>query len=250
MFFSFLIYIYGSRRLPPDALTKAKAARSVHAPLTRQEWKAIGAFALLVTLGILFWAGFYQQYNSINLWTDAHTDRDISIFGSNFTIPTTWFQTFNSIYILLLTPILNWFWIRQAARGREPASSMKLAIGCWLMGLSFLVMLGPVAEAGSAGKASWLWLIGFYAVYTAGELYLSPVGLSLVTKIAPARMVSVLMGVWFLSFFGGGYAAGWLGSFFEIMPKSQFFLMIAAIPIVAGTAIALLNSRIRPLIKE
>jgi POT family proton-dependent oligopeptide transporter len=250
MVLALVIYLFGQRSLPQDALTQAKAARTVHAALTRQEWMSIWAFLGIVILCVFFWAAWYQQFDTINLWTDQNTDRDISIFGWRFNMPTTSFQTLNGAFIFVLTPFVNWLWVKQAKRNQEPASARKMGIGCILLGLSFLLMLGAVAQTGSAGKASWAWLLGFYAIYTAGELYLSPVGLSLVTKIAPPRMVSMLMGVWFLPNFMGGIAAGWLGSFWEILSKSQFFLLMAALSIGAGIVFVLLDRRLKTMIIE
>jgi len=250
MVLALLIYRYGQRFLPTDALTRAKAANTVHEPLTRQEWHSILAFLGIVVLCVFFWAAWYQQFDTINLWTDENTDREIAFLGFRFTMTTTSFQTLNGVFIFLLTPLVNWYWVRQAKRDREPSSAMKMGIGSILTGLAFILMLGAVSQAGSGGKASALWLVAFYAIYTAGELYLSPVGLSLVTKIAPSRMISMLMGVWFLPNFLGGFVAGWLGSFWEIMPKSEFFLLIAGLSIAAGVVFAVINPRLKRLIKE
>jgi POT family proton-dependent oligopeptide transporter len=111
-----------------------------------------------------------------------------------------------------------------------------MALGCFGVTLSYLVMALAAWHAG-AGKASWLWLFAFFVIITIGELYLSPVGLSLVTKVAPIRILSMMMGVWLATSFIGGFLAGWLGSFWSRMDKPEFFLMIAAIAACAGAAI-------------
>jgi POT family proton-dependent oligopeptide transporter len=115
--------------------------------------------------------------------------------------------------------------------------------------MSYLIMAAAGWQAG-AGKASWLWLSGYFVVVTVGELYLSPVGLSLVTKIAPVRMVSMMMGVWLATSFVGGFLAGWLGSFWSRMEKPAFFLMIAAIAALAGAMIFACRWPLQGMLKE
>ncbi|MBF0207790.1 MAG: hypothetical protein HQK53_12975, partial [Oligoflexia bacterium] len=118
----------------------------------------------------------------------------------------------------------------------------KMAIGCMLLGISFLLMIPAAKIVAVAGVASAWWLIACLFCLTLGELYLSPVGLSLVTKIAPARMVSMLMGIWFLSSFVGNYMAGFLGIYWEKMSKESFFMMLAGLSFATGLAMfALLN---------
>jgi POT family proton-dependent oligopeptide transporter len=125
-----------------------------------------------------------------------------------------------------------------------------MAIGCFLLALSFLFMLAPVSLLGPDGKVGMLWLIAFYGIFTAGELYVSPVGLALVTKVAPQRIVSMMMGVWFISYFIGGYLAGFLGSLWETMPKTAFFPMVAALPAFAGVAIWAFSVPLKPMLNE
>ena len=138
--------------------------------------------------------------------------------------------------IFAFTPFVVALWTRQAANGSEPSTISKMALGGAGVALSYLVMAAAAWQAG-AGQASWLWLFAFFVVITIGELYLSPVGLSLVTKIAPVRMLSMMMGVWLATSFVGGFLAGWLGSFWSRMEKPDFFLMIAAIAALASAAI-------------
>jgi proton-dependent oligopeptide transporter, POT family len=111
-----------------------------------------------------------------------------------------------------------------------------MALGCFGVALSYLIMVAAAWHTDAGGKASWIWLFAYFAVITVGELYLSPIGLSLVSKVAPARMLSLMMGVWLATSFAGNFLAGWLGSYWSAMAKPDFFLMIAAI----GTAAAIL----------
>lgn len=171
----------------------------------------------LILFTVVFWAVYEQQGNTLALWADASTNR--VFFG--WEMPASLVQSINPMLIFILIPIINLVWSAQAKRGTEPSSSTKLAVGCILVGVSFLVML-PAARIVSGGaKASILWIASCIAVQTVGEIYLSPVGLSLVTKLAPARMVSMFMGVWFLASFLGNYLAGLLGTFWKRCRKKR-----------------------------
>ena len=245
-----LIYLYGLRFVPQDALTKARQTKADHRPLGRDEWRAVIALIILYVLCIFFWTVWYQQMDTMNLWADQNTDRQLSILGLSFTITATAFQALNSLYIVILMPFVIGLWAWQARRGCRPSTLVKMAIGCFLLGLSFIFMLGAVAQAGDGGKASPLWLVVFYGIYTAGELYLSPVGLSLVTKVAPARIVSLMMGLYFLPNFIAGYMSGWLGSLWEVIPKSEFFLLMGAIAIGSGLVILAFNRPLKPMLDE
>lgn len=243
-----VIYMRGLRELPLDALTKAKANQVVKAPLGREGWGAVWALLGLAVLNIFFWGAWYLQFNIMNTWADEKTERHIAMF--DWTVPTTWFQTVNGIFILSLTPLVTGLWARQAKRRREPSTATKMAIGCVLLGLSFLFMLLPVASLGPDGKTSLWWLIGFYVIYTLGELYVSPIGLALVTKVAPARIVSMMMGLWLASYAIGGLIAGEIGALWEKMSMSSFFILAAAIPIAAGFAIWAVSRPLQPILER
>jgi len=201
---------------------------------------AICAACLVISA---FWGVYEQQGNTLQLWADANT-RWPTVFG--FKIPSTWYQAFNPIMIFTLTPLLNILWAWQAARRQEPTSLVKMAMGCAMLGLGFVVMI--VAAQGMAPdvRRSVMWLIGSTVVYTLGELYVSPIGLSFVSKVAPARIVSMMMGVWFLANFIGNYMTGYLGTFYEKMPKSEFFMILTAIGVGAGLILFIMS---RPLEK-
>ena len=126
---------------------------------------------------------------------------------------------------------------------------MKLAIGCLLSALAYLIMVAAAWNAGGA-KASWLWLFAYFAVLTVGELYLSPTSLSLVTKIAPTSLLSMMMGVWLSTSFVGGFLAGYLGTFWSSMSKGNFFLMLALISAISGIAIMLLQRPLRSVLHD
>jgi POT family proton-dependent oligopeptide transporter len=247
MVFGLLIYLRGLRELPPDELQKAKAAHIEHNPMSREDWRAIFALLVLFLPNTLFWATYEQQGNTIALWADSYTDRSINLLVWQGEIPVTWFQAFNPLMIFAFTALIVELWAIQSRKGREPSTVMKMAMGCFGVALSYLVMVAAALYIGPGGKSSWLWLFLYFAIITVGELYLSPVGLSLVSKVAPARVLSLMMGVWLATSFVGNFLAGWLGSYWSSMEKPNFFLMIAGVAAAAGLSIILLN---RPLRKS
>ncbi len=194
------------------------------------------ALAMLFLPVTLFWATYEQQGNTIALWANANTDRSINLLVWRGEIPTTWFRAFNPFMIFAFTPFVVALWAWQAKRNSEPSTVVKMALGCFGVALANLILVLAAWHSG-ADKASWWWLLAFFAVITVGELYISPVGLSLVTKIAPARLVSMLMGIWLATSFIGNFIGGFLGSFWSAMDKSHFFMMIAGIAAFAGAVI-------------
>ncbi len=197
----------------------------------------------------LFWATYEQGGNTIVLWADANTDRALDLFGLVTQIPTTWFLAFNPFMIFAFTPFVVGLWTRQAARGAEPSTITKMALGCFGVTAANLIMVAAAIHADD-GKASWLWLFAYFVVLTIGELYLSPVGLSFVTKMAPARILSMMMGVWLATSFVGSFLAGYLGSFWSRMGRPEFFLMMAAIAALAGAMILLMRWPLRGMVRE
>src|SRR5579859_1145975 len=253
-----VIYLYALPLLPADIPSPACGGGEIvgqpagigkKQPLDRSEWRGIVALLVLFVPTTLFWATYEQIGNTIILWADANTDRTVSLFGFTAQIPTTSFLAFNPFMIFAFTPFVVTLWARQAARGREPHTITKMALGCFGLTAAYLIMALAAFVAGG-GKASWLWLFGYFVVITLGELYLSPIGLSLVTKVAPARILSMMMGVWLATSFVGGFLAGWLGSFWSRMAKPEFFLMIAAIGAIAGLMILACRWPLKGAVKE
>jgi proton-dependent oligopeptide transporter, POT family len=244
-----IIYACALRTLPPDAFARAITTKAEKKPLERREWLAILAIAALFVPTTFFWATYEQQGNTIVLWADDHTDRYVNLIFWHGEIPITWFQAFNPFLIFAFTPLVVGLWARQARRGTEPSTVTKMALGCFGVALANLILMGAAWRA-AGDEASWLWLLGYFVVITIGELYISPIGLSLVSKIAPARMVSMLMGLWLATSFTGNFMAGWLGSFWSGMDKLMFFLMIAGIATFAGAIILAFDRPLRGMIGE
>jgi POT family proton-dependent oligopeptide transporter len=234
------IYLAATPTLPKDAFSR-RAMPST--PLDRTAWQSIAALFLLFAPVSLFWATYEQQGNTITLWADQFTDRHF--LGAE--IPVTWFQAFNPFMIFAFTPFIVALWGRQGKN--EPSTITKLAIGCLLNGLAYLVLVAAAWIAGN-GKASWLWLFVYFVILTIGELYLSPTSLSLVTKIAPTSLLSMMMGVWLSTSFVGGFLAGYLGTFWSHMEKTNFFLMLAVISAAAGFAIMLLRRPLKSVLQD
>jgi proton-dependent oligopeptide transporter, POT family len=241
MVLGIIFYLWGQRYLAKDELTRAREAKVEYAPLTGKEWKAIGGLTVLMLLNIVFWGVYEQQGNTMQLFADRNTDWHI--FGLE--MPSTWFQAVNPFFIFTLTPLLNMFWTWQSRRATEPPSVTKMALGCTLLGLSFLPLIYVTSGMQPDQRINFMWLVGGTFFYTIGEIYLSPIGLSLVTKVAPARLVSMLMGMWYFSNFFGNYLTGYLGTFYEKMSKESFFSMIALLAVVAGAAIFALQKPLK-----
>ena len=235
-----VIYLAATPLLPKESFAKRAATRQ---PLDVAAWKSIAALLFLFVPVSLFWGIYEQQGNTIVLWASDYTNR--RLFG--WDIPVTWFQALNPFMIFAFTPFIVSLWRRQGAR--EPSTVAKLAIGCFLAGGAYLILV-IAARASGGAQASWLWLFAYFFVLTVGELYLSPTSLSLVTKVAPASLLSMMMGVWLATSFVGGFLAGYLGTFWSSMSKDQFFFMLAVISAVAGLMIALLIRPLRSILQD
>jgi proton-dependent oligopeptide transporter, POT family len=248
MVLGLIIYLLGQKTLAPDVLAQRKAAAAIEPKqkITANEWQRITVLLVVCFLVSVFWAVFEQQGNTMQLWADNNTNWN---FGG-FQIPSTWYQAFNPFMIFAFAPLLNIFWAKQAKAGGEPASLTKMGFGCLLLGLSYIVMI--VASQGMAPDArrSVMWLVGTTVILTLGELYLSPIGLSFVTKVAPARMVSMLMGVWFLANFIGNYLSGYLGTFWETIPHQTFFGLMTALGVGAGLIMLMLSRPMNKIVAE
>ncbi len=200
----------------------------------------------IFTLGLftaLFWMGFEQAGGTFNLFAQLNTDRTLTLGDWHFTIPAPWFQSLNPLLIFILAPLFSLFWVWLAARGREPLTPVKMSWGLLLLGLGFVVMTLADRYAKMGLLVSPLWLFGVYLLHTLGELCLSPVGLSMVTRTAPASAAALLMGVWFLSSAFGNYMAGVSEAFLE----KQHLSLYPALAIVSLSAGALLWLLARPI---
>jgi amino acid/peptide transporter len=210
-------------------------------PLTKVEKQRIAVIFIFFFFAIFFWAGFEQAGSSLTLYTDKYIDR--TIFG--YEIPTEWFQSVNPLFIVLLAPLFAMFW--GSKLGQKLTSPLKMGLGMIILGIGFWFMIGAVAERGGDGitdtniKASLWWLVITYFVHTIGELCLSPVGLSVVTKLSPPKLASLLMGVWLLSSFVANIVGGVVASEVEAMGAGSVFTYISIFVIICGILLIALN---------
>ena len=201
--------------------------------ITREERDRIIVIFVLTFFVSIFWAGYEQGGGLMNLFTDRSTDR----FLAGHEIPTTWFQAVNSGFIFALAPVFTVLWTRLAQSGREPSTARKMAGGLFALAASFVLLYFAAGRAEAVGKAGALWIVGAYLFQTIGELMLSPVGLSMVTKLAPPQYGSALMGVWFLSNAAGNKLAGSIGALAEGHGDATVFRGIAVGSVVAGAVL-------------
>ena len=216
----------------------------VNHPLNKVEKDRIAVIFIFFFFAIFFFAGFEQAGSSLTLYTDKYIDR--TVFG-DFTIPTAWFQSVNPLFIVLLAPLFAILW--QSDFGSKISTPIKMGTGMVILGVGFFFMLGAVAERGGDVedpmiKASIWWLVLTYLTHTIGELCLSPVGLSVVTKLSPPKLASLLMGVWLLSSFFANILGGFLASYVEALGAGKIFLYISIFVIVCGLAMIALNKKI------
>lgn len=189
-------------------------------PWEPEERKHLWAILAFFVFAALFWSAFEQAGSTLNLFADRLT-RD-TILG--FKYPTSWFQSVNSGFLWMLAPLFAWLWIALGRRHREPSSPAKFSYGLFFVGAGFLVVaFAALASGPGGGKVSPLWLLTVYFLHTIGELCLSPVGLSTMTKLAPGRVVSQMMGVWFLADSLGNFIGGQVASVFEKFPLPWIF---------------------------
>jgi POT family proton-dependent oligopeptide transporter len=217
--------------------------------LSLEDWKRIGVIFILFAFSTLFWMGFEQASTSLNAFADKLTETRIG----NWEFAPSYLQSVNPMLIILLAPVFAWLWTRLGKR--QPSDSIKFSIGLIFGGLGFVViafassLLGANADGSIQSKVSFWWLILVYLCHTIGELCLSPVGLSSMTKLAPARMVSLMLGVWFLSISFGNYIAGLIAG--EFVANSAvlvgIFSKVAATMIGGGIVLALLSPFVKRL---
>jgi POT family proton-dependent oligopeptide transporter len=210
---------------------------------TPVEWKRLGAMAIFFVFAAVFWGAYEQAGSTLNLFADRYTQT--SILG--FTFPSSWFLTIQAIFVILLSPIFAWLWT--ALGHREPSTPAKFAFGLFFIGASFLFLLIPAfhLEAAPAIRVSPFWLIGCYFIQELGELCISPVGLSVFTKLSPVKIVGSMLGVWFLADSVGNKVAGFAAGFISSAPLPQLFGVIAAVCLVASAVAFVMIRPVRGL---
>ena len=209
------------------------------------ERKRAWAVVILFVFASLFWAGFEQAGSSLNLFGDRFTRNEI--FGMSF--PSSFHQSTNSVFLILLAPVFAWIWIRLAPTGKEPSSPVKFALGLFFVGAGFAVIAiaARVSAAGGDALVSPMWLTVVYLLHTIGELLLSPVGLSTMTKLAPARLAGSIMGVWFMATSVGNFVGGRVAGQFETFPLPSLFGAVCLTTVAASLLCLALTPAIKRL---
>ncbi len=198
--------------MPPQAKVDASGNKIAHEPLTRVEKQRLAVILILSAFVIFFWSAFEQAGASLTFFASEQTNRDLL----GFTIPASYFQSINPLSVVIFAPIFAWIWTKLGNRGAEPNSPMKMAIGLLFLAVGYLVIAFGVEGVTADTKVSMMWLVSLYMLHTFGELCLSPIGLSLVVKLSPARLTSLMMGIWFLSNAAANKFAGMLS---ELYPE-------------------------------
>ncbi|MCS6807706.1 MAG: peptide MFS transporter [Candidatus Kapabacteria bacterium] len=209
--------------------------------LTTVEKKRFVVIAIFFLLSAIFWGSFEQAGTTFTIFARDYTDRQF--FGA--IIPVSYFQSLNALFIVIFASVFAWMWIKLG--DRQPSSPLKFALGLILAGIGFWVLSTAAGMTAQGGKVSPLWLVSVYLIHTFGELCLSPVGLSNITKLAPARYVSQAMGIWFLGASLGNYIAGQAAGYIEHFPPSQLFFIIFCVVSGTGTLVALVSRPIASL---
>jgi len=213
--------------------------------LTKIEKQRIAVIYMIAFFVIFFWAAFEQAGASLTYFADEQTNRDI--FG--WTMPASYFQSFNPVFVVVFAPLMSWLWLKLGSKNMEPASPTKQAMGLFLLSVGYLVIALGVHGVEPGVKVSIMWLTGLYFIHSMGELMLSPIGLSMVNKLAPIRFASLLMGIWYLSMATANKFAGMLSGLypeagkpksfigFEIATMYDFFMLFV---IISGVAAVIL----------
>jgi POT family proton-dependent oligopeptide transporter len=235
----------GQIGLKPEKLENDSATgKPVKKKLTKEEIDRVSVIFIITVFVIFFWAGFEQAGSSLTLYTDKYIDREV--FG--FLIPTSWFQSVNPLFIVTCAPLTANLWLTLAKRGKDLSIPTKMGLGMVLLGVGFFFMVGAVLQRGGVDdetvKASIMWLIATYFFHTIGELCLSPIGLSMVTRLAPVTLVSMLMGVWFLAPFVAQIAGGYIASYVEELGAMTIFSSIGVFVIIAGLILVALTRKL------
>lgn len=232
------IYLQGRDHLPVDNV----AAKGERVKLQPGDGRIIAALLTVLAITGLFWTAQTQVWNTYPLWIRDRVDREL--FG--LTIPVTWFQSLDSLAVLVFAPAVIWFWRRQSRRRAEPGDLVKIALGCGFFALACVLLTIGEWTAGE-GRTALIWPALFHFVCAAAYLYAGPIALALASRAAPAAVNAMMVGAYYLALFAGGIVSGWLGRFYEVMSPGAFWLMHGTI-VGAGAVLILLLRR--PLLRE
>ena len=208
---------------------------------TPEERKRLYVIGVLFLAASLFWSVFEQAGSTLNLFADRNTYNNF--FGFDF--PSSWFQSMNSLFLIIFAPVMAWLWVSMSSKGKEPSSPMKFGWGLLFVGLGFLILIPPAQASGQL--ASPMWLTATYFLHTIGELCLSPVGLSAMTVLAPPRIGGLMMGIWFLATSVGNFIGGRVAGLYESFALPSLFGAVGGFAIAAGIILMIAAPAMRKL---
>ncbi len=214
--------------------------------LDRAEQSKMSAYIWFFVAAAIFWMIYDQGGSTLSIFADSSAEN--SVLGWDF--PVSWYQSVNPVLIMALAPVFAWIWLALNRRGKEPSTIVKFASGLMLVGVSFFLFLAPLSIAEGGHKAAALWLVAIYFTQTVGELLLSPVGLSVTTKMAPAKYASQMMGVWFLAVTAGDATTGLLSIAGVDLNKTGIVALEATLAVLAGIAIWMYRSKVKSLMGD
>ncbi len=235
-------YIYkGTASASKEVQAENTSGERMIAGFSVSEWQRIAVILIMTFFVIFFWMGFEQAGGTMTLFADQNTDR--SLFG--WEIPSSWFQSINPFVIVAFAPLFSMLWFHWDQSKYRLSTPLKMALGLFMLGLGFVIMFTASKIAADGTLVGPWWLTSVYFVHTMGELCLSPVGLSMVSKLAPQRLMSVMMGFWFLSSAVANYLAGRLEAILQAYDINMWYFLIIS-SICASAALVALN----PILKK
>ncbi|MGW3554931.1 oligopeptide:H+ symporter [Streptomyces griseoincarnatus] len=214
--------------------------------LDRAEQSKMSAYIWFFVAAAIFWMIYDQGGSTLSIFADSSAEN--SVLGWDF--PVSWYQSVNPVLIMALAPVFAWIWLALNRRGKEPSTIVKFASGLMLVGVSFFLFLAPLSIAEGGHKAAALWLVAIYFTQTVGELLLSPVGLSVTTKMAPAKYASQMMGVWFLAVTAGDATTGLLSIAGVDLNKTGIVALEATLAVAAGFAVWMYRNKVKSLMGD
>ena len=240
------VFLYGQKYLkhvgaPPKLRTDSKA-QNIN-PLSKIEKDRVIVLLLSFIIIIVFWAAFEQAGGLMNIYTNSKVDR----MFLGWQIPTSWFQSLNPFFIMIFGTLVATFWLKRQRSNKEASTLFKMAIGTMIMGTGFLMMSGASLQVTSAGQAGMYWIIAAYLLHTIGELCASPSALSFITKLAPVKYGSLMMGSFFAATGLGNKLAGWLGESASHAGELQVFTGIFIFTVVLGILLVIFLKKLKAL---
>jgi len=248
MIIGLITFLVGKKKylgkIGEQAASPKSKKKVAHTPLTKIERQRMFVIFIMAFFVIFFWFAFKQNGASLTLFASESTNRVLPLL--DWEIPASWFVSLNALFILLFAPVFSIFWVKLAKKHKEPSTPAKFVWGLGLLAFGFVIMASAASLNYKIGAVSPLWLTGAYLFITFGELCLSPVGLSLVTKLSPVRLASTLMGAWFLANFIANKLAGQFAGMYDKIDHVKFFMF----PVFVASGAALILFLIRKYIKR